>query len=357
MKTPRKAGAKKASSNKALYRRIAVEEAFSIPEQMDAMRAMAAGAQEYDPDLFLWKVMSNPDGPVHARLLDLDDERLRIMDRDAVAVHVLSLTSTGVQMLDAGRGTALAMLANDRLADAVRRHPDRYAGLATLAPQDPARAAKEAERAINKLRLSGVIINSHTNDEYLSERKYWPILEAIAALDVPLYIHPRAPGPSMARAYRPDHLEHAIWGYQAETGLHALRLITGGVFDQFPNLKVVLGHMGEAIPYWLDRIDYMHKKSMIHMERPKLKRRPSDYFKHNFYITTSGVTWHPVLQFCISVLGADHIMFAIDYPYQDSAEAVALMNTAPISDEDKRRIFHKNAERVFHIKNEKSAAA
>jgi 5-carboxyvanillate decarboxylase len=357
MKNERKGKGKKAAPGKKSYRRIATEEAFSIPEQMDAMREMAMSAQEYDPDLFLWKIMTDSKGPVYARLLDVDDERLRIMDRDALAVQVLSLTSTGVQMLDADRGTALATLANDRLAEAIRRHPDRYAGLGTLAPQDPARAVQEIDRAVSKLKLNGFIINSHTNDEYLSERKYWPILEAIAALEVPLYLHPRAPGPAMARAYRTDRLEHAIWGYQAETGLHALRLITSGVFDHFPKLKVVLGHMGEAIPYWLYRLDYMHSRSMIGMDRPKVKRRPSDYFKQNFYITTSGMNWHPVLQFCIQVLGADRIMFAIDYPYQESAEAVEFLNSASISEEDKEKIFHTNAERVFHIRKAKAATA
>jgi len=357
MKRERKSKGKKVASSKKSYRRIATEEAWSIPEQMEAMREMAMSAQEYDPDLFLWKIMTDSKGPVYSRLLDVDDERLRIMDRHGVNVHVLSLTSTGVQMLDADRGTALATLANDRLAEAIRRHPDRYAGLATLAPQDPQRAVKEIDRVVGKLKLNGFIINSHTNDEYLSERKYWPVLEAIASHDVPLYIHPRAPRPAMARAYRTDHLEHAIWGYQAETGLHALRLITSGVFDHFPKLKIVLGHMGEAIPYWLYRIDWMHGKSIIGFDRPKLKRRPSEYFKENFYITTSGMNWHPVLHFCINVLGADRIMFAIDYPYQESGEAVEFMNSAPISEEDKDKIFHKNAEQVFRIKKAKAAAA
>jgi predicted TIM-barrel fold metal-dependent hydrolase len=218
-----------------------------------------------------------------------------------------------------------------------------------VAPQDPARAIKEADRAINKLKLNGIIINSHTNGEYLSEQKYWPLLEAIASFRVPLYIHPRAPMPAMVAPYRTNHLEHAIWGYQAETGLHGLQLIVSAVFDHIPNLKIVLGHMGEAIPYWLYRIDNRFERSIPRGDRPKLKHRPSDYFKQNFMITTSGMNWHPVLQFCISVLSADNIMWAIDYPYQESAEAVEFMNAAPISDEDKEKIFHRNAERVFGI--------
>jgi 5-carboxyvanillate decarboxylase len=338
-----------AQATKKSYRRIATEEAFAIPEQMDAMRGVVAKATEYDPDLFLWN-RTLGGGTLYERLLDLESERLRIMDQDGVAMHLLSLTSTGVQMLDADKGTALATLANDRLAEVIRRHPDRFAGMATVAPQDPARAVKEVDRAINRLKLNGVIINSHTNGEYLSERNYWPILEAVAALKVPLYIHPRAPMPAMAAPYRTNHLEHAIWGYQAETGLHGLQLITSGVFDHIPDLKIVLGHMGEAIPYWLYRIDDRFRRSIPRGDRPALKQRPSDYFKQNFMITTSGMNWHPVLQFCMSVLSADNIMWAIDYPYQDSPEAVEFMNTAPISDEDKDKLFHRNAERVFGIK-------
>jgi predicted TIM-barrel fold metal-dependent hydrolase len=350
MKTKRGAGAKKAPSKKKSFRRIATEEAFSVPEQMEAMREVLAKTTEYHPDLFLWKTQTDPNGPVNKPLLDLEGERLRIMDRDGVDMHLLSLTSTGVQMMDPDRAADVAVAANDRLADVIRRHPDRFAGLATVPPQNPARAIQELERAINKLKLNGVIINSHTDGEYLAERKYWPLLEAIAGLKVALYIHPRAPIPAMAAAYRPYHLEHAIWGYQAETGLHALNLIVSGVFDHIPNLKIVLGHMGEALPYWLYRVDWMHGRASIHFDRPKLKKRPSEYFKQNFMITTSGMNWNPVLQFCIEALGADNIMWAIDYPYQESREATEFMNRAPISDVDKHKIFHKNAERVFHIK-------
>ena len=350
MTTKRKSRATKSAPKRREVRRIATEEAFSTPEQMDAMREILANTTDYHPDLFLWKTQTDPNGPVNKPLLDLEGERLRIMDRDHVDMHVLSLTSTGVQMMDPDRAADVAVAANDRLAEVVRRHPTRFAGLATIPPHNPARAIAELERAINKLKLNGVIINSHTNGEYLAERKYWPILEAIAALKVALYIHPRAPIPAMASAYRPFHLEHAIWGYQAETGLHALHLIVSGVFDHLPNLKVVLGHMGEALPFWLYRVDYMHGRAVIHFDRPKLKKRPSEYFKRNFMITTSGMNWNPVLKFCIDAIGADNIMWAIDYPYQGSKEATDFMNRAPISDADKQKIFHKNAERIFHIK-------
>lgn len=351
MSPQRKPAKAKAGAKKKGFRRIATEEAFSTPEQMDAMREILAKQTQYHPDLYLWKVQTDPNGPVNKPLLDLEGERMKIMDRDGVDMHLLSLTSTGVQMMDAARAADVAISSNDRLAEVIQKHPTRFAGLATVPPQDVPAAIKETERAIGKLRLNGIMINSHTNGEYLSDKKYWPLLEAIAGLNVPLYIHPRAPIPAMAEAYRPQHLEHAIWGYQAETGLHALRMIVGGVFDAVPKLKVVLGHMGEAIPYWLFRLDYMWCTVAIKMEgRTTLKRKPSEYFRDNFMITTSGMNWNPTLKFCIEVLSADNIMWAIDYPYQTSPDAVAFMNKAPISDADKHKIFHKNAERVFHIK-------
>ncbi len=159
----------KSKSKRKHYRRIATEEAFSIPEQMDAQRELLATTQEYDPDLFLWKIQTDPSGPVYHNLLDLFEQRLRTMDEYDVDMHLLALTSTGVQMMSPEKGTAVAAIGNDRLHDAIQRYPDRFAGLATIAPQDPAGAVKEIERAITKLKLSGVMINSHTNGEY-SER-------------------------------------------------------------------------------------------------------------------------------------------------------------------------------------------
>lgn len=330
-------------------RRIATEEAFSVPEQMAAMRKVVDAATDYDPDLFLWERLL-AGGEINRRLLDLDDERLAIMDKAGLDVAVLSLTSTGVQMMDADTATGVATTANDQLAEAIARHAGRYAGLATVAPQAPEAAAKEVDRAIKKLGLHGVVINSHTDGEFLDEPGYRPVLEAIADAGAPLYIHPRSPGPLHAPVYRKDHLEHAIWGYHAETGLHALRLITGGVFDDFPDLKIVLGHMGEGLAFWLYRIDYMHEMTKhMGMKRRELARKPSDYVRDNVYITTSGVNWTPPLEYNIDVLGVDRVMFAVDYPYQETFEAVNWLNDAPLSDSDKERVFAGNAERVFGI--------
>ncbi|MEJ0035471.1 MAG: amidohydrolase family protein [Gammaproteobacteria bacterium] len=327
------------------YRRIATEEAFATPRQQDAIRSLMARTPGYDPDTWLGGMQTK--GLIAERLADLDGERLRIMDQSQVDMAVLAMTSTGVQQFEADEATAVAENGNDVLAEAIRRHPTRYAGLATIPVQDPKRAVKEMERAITKLELNGVMINSHTNGEYLDEDKYWPILEAAAGLDATVYIHPRAPSPAMREPYRRYQLEHAIWGYAVEVGLHAVKLLMCGVFDKYPNLRIVIGHMGENIPYALYRMDWMH--GHFNFDRPKLKLTPSEYFKRNFTITTSGVNWAQALDFCIKVLGADNIMWAVDYPYQETVEATQWLNDAPISESDKEKIFHKNAERIFKI--------
>jgi predicted TIM-barrel fold metal-dependent hydrolase len=323
-------------------RLIATEEACAFPDQVSAMRKLAEHPGD-DPDLVMWSRFLSPAyAPVLRRLLDVDGERLTIMDEGGVDVQVLSMTSPGVQMFDADTATAMAASANDRLADAIARHPTRFAGLATVAPQDPRRAAKEVDRAINKLKLNGLIVNSHTHGEYLDDPKFRPILEAAVASQAAIYIHPRNPPfPASKILDGPYNLFGAIWGFQVETGIHAMRLIVNGVFDVFPDLTIVLGHMGEALPYWVYRIDYMW--------RGKLKRKPSEYLKHNFVITTSGVNFHPTLQYCHTVVGADRIMFAVDYPYQETLEAVEFMRRAPLPQTDLESIAHRNAQRVFRI--------
>jgi 5-carboxyvanillate decarboxylase len=334
------------------YRLVATEEACSTPEQAEAMRKSATG-NWHDIDLKLWRGMlsQNPPGAVFRRLLDLEKERLDIMDQAGVDMHVLSLTSPGVQIFDPDTATAIAETANDRIAEAIKKHPTRYAGLASFAPQDPKRAAKEIERAITQLKLNGLIVNSHTDGEYLDEPKFWPILEAAIAVNAAIYIHPRNP-PLPAGQYLAGsefNLYNAIWGYQAETGLHAMRLIVNGIFDRYPDLKIVLGHMGEGLPYWLYRIDYMYNVGHTLRHQGSLKRKPSEYVKSNFLITTSGVNFHPTLEYCHKVLGPDNIMFAIDYPYQETMEAARFMQTAPLPENDVEKIAHGNAERIFHI--------
>ncbi|MBO0685873.1 MAG: amidohydrolase [Candidatus Dormibacteraeota bacterium] len=338
------------------FRRIAAEEAFSIPEIADELRKVARGPGR-SLDLLLVRGIYDADpgsgrSGFLAPLLDLEGERLRDMDANGVDMQLLLLTAPGVQMFDADTATELAALSNDRLAEVISRHPDRFAGLASFAPQSPKRAAREMERAMRDLKLNGFVVNSHTNGEYLDDPKYWPILEAAEALEGCIYIHPRAPSDGMAAPFADYGMDTAQWGYGMEVGTHAVRLMLGGVFDRFPRLKICIGHMGEAVHFWSWRIDFMSGARQRRRAAgvPALELKPSEYFKRNFLITTSGVEDPLALDYSIKALGAENVLWAIDYPYQPSAPSVAFMDSAPISDQDKAKVYAGNAERVFHIK-------
>jgi 5-carboxyvanillate decarboxylase len=332
-------------------RRIATEEAFSIPEVADALRDLCAGPAHGIDMMLVKKIyggVSGYQGRFLAPLLDLEEERLRDMDANRVDMQILSLTAPGVQLFDADTATDLAVVANDRLAEVIRRHPTRFAGLASFAPHSPRRAAKEMERAVQKLGLNGFIVNSHTNDEYLDDPKYWPILEAAEALDRCIYIHPRGPSTGLSGPMRDYGMFSALWAYGVEVSTHAVRLILSGVFDRFPKLRICLGHMGEAVHFWLWRLDFMGARAQG-SEGPKLKLKPSDYFRRNFVITTSGQESPLALDFSIKQLGVENVMWAIDYPYQPSAPAVAFMDGVELDDAQRSALYHGNAERVFHI--------
>jgi 5-carboxyvanillate decarboxylase len=285
-----------------------------------------------------------------ARLVDLD-ARLKEMDALGQDMAVLSLNPPGVQPYPAADAVPLAREFNDALAAIVRRHPGRFGGLATVAPQDPVAAAAEIERAMGPLDLNGIMINSHTGGRYLDEPEFAPLLAAAEAHRAPIYLHPRAP--SMLDAYRDYGMPGAIWGFQAEAGLHAMRLILSGTLDRYPELTVVLGHLGEGIPYWLRRIDNRHafaaRTAGAATPMPRLSLTPSEYFRRNFVITTSGIDDPDVLGLALSAVGADKIMFAIDFPYEDPAAAVAFLRDVPLTDDQRTAIGHRTAERVFAI--------
>ncbi len=335
-------------------RRIATEEAFSIPEVAAGLRDVARSPTVSQDLILVQRIYDAKVDDVQARLLprllDLEKERLRDMDENGVDMHLLSLTAPGVQMFDADTATELAALANDKLAAVIKRHPKRFAGLATFAPQSPKRAAKEMERAIEKLKLNGFIVNSHTYNEYLDYPKFFPILEAAEALDACIYIHPRAASDGMCAPFRDYGLDSAQWGYGLEVSTHAVRMMVSGLFDRFPKLKICIGHMGEAVQFWLWRLDYMNKNAQSRGSAPKTKLTPSEYFKRNFVITTSGQESHLALDFSIKALGIDNVMWAIDSPYQPSAPAVKFMDTAPVSAAEREKLYHGNAERIFHVK-------
>jgi len=282
-------------------------------------------------------------------LVDVEAHRLPQMDDYGVDMHLLSLTAPGVQMFDADTATELAALANDHMAAICRKYPSRFAGLASFAPHSPKRAAKEVERAMTTLKLNGLIVNSHTHGEYLDDPKYWPILEAAEAMNACIYIHPRAASDTLKGPLQDYGMDSAMWGYGVEVGTHAVRMMAGGVFDAFPNLKICIGHMGEAIPFWLWRINFMNSRAQVVGRARRTKRSMAEYFQDNFVVTTSGVEDPLALRYTIDKLGIDNVMWAIDYPYQPMKPAVDFIDAFHCTDAERHALCHGNAERIFHI--------
>jgi len=286
-------------------------------------------------------------------LQDLDQIRLQHMDEAGIDRQVIALTAPGVQVMDKETAVAFSRVANDELAEAVRRHPTRFTGMIAVAPQDPAAAALEIERGVTRLGMNAVIINSHTQGEYLSDSKFWDIFAAAEAHDVPIYLHPNSLPKNMIGSFQDCGLDGAIYGFGVETGLHALRIITAGVFDRFPKLQLIIGHMGEALPFWAYRLDYMHRATVLSNRYESIKplrKKPSDYLRENFFITNSGVAWEPAIKFTQDIVGVDRVMYAMDYPYQYAADEVTAMDNMAMSAEAKKKFFQTNAESVFKIK-------
>jgi 5-carboxyvanillate decarboxylase len=338
------------------YRRIATEEAWAPRELINLYRHALEGKTIDDPGFYsLWGFFAGASDRAQVlteRIQDLDERRLADMDATGIDRQVVALTAPGVQIFEAELATALATRFNDELAEAVRRHPTRFAGLAAIAPQDPPRAAQELERAVRALGLKGAIVNSHTGGEYLDDPKFWDIFAACEALDVPLYLHPNTPSKAMIEPYLARGLDGAVFGFAAETGLHALRIVVAGVFDRFPRLKIVLGHLGEALPYWLYRLDFMHGiivRTKRYASAPPLKKPLSAYLRENFYYTTSGMGWAPPIMFVHDVMGADRLLYAMDYPYQFVPEEVVTQDNLPLSPADKLKFYQTNAERLFGL--------
>ena len=277
------------------------------------------------------------------RLLDAGERRLESMDAAGVDVQVLSLTSPGVEQFDPAIGMDLARKCNDQLAEVIRRHPDRFAGFAALAPNDPETAADELQRAVAELGLKGWKTHSNYGDSYLDERKYWPILERAEQLGVPIYLHPTIPAMPPLRKYG-FALAGAPFGFGIETSMCMMRLIYSGAFDRYPGLKIMLGHLGEGLPFLLQRIDFAYVRPWFDPDaRPDLERKPSDYLRENVFVTTSG-NYLPAAFMCThDAMGIDRILLATDYPYEDSSECMQFLEGLPISGEDRDKILFGNA--------------
>jgi 5-carboxyvanillate decarboxylase len=347
-------------------RKIAFEEHFTTPQQAGYIKAIIektypvkkVNREEENLNIEIrWVPTSDQSGTLVGstaildKLLDVGEGRLRDMDKSGIDVQVLTLVSPGVQMLDAAAAVSTMKTSDDYLAEVVRAHPDRFVGLATLAPQNPRQSVKELERAVGRLGLRGACIHSQTKDHYLDEKQFWPIFEAAEAMDVPIYLHARIPSRQMVKAYEGyPGLALAFWGYGAETSLHAVRLICSGVFEQFPRLRIVLGHLGEALPFWLWRLDRRWTAGAGGSAR--FSRKPSDYFRENFFITTSGNFWFPPLQECLLAIGADKVLFAVDYPFEASQDGAQFIENVPISQADREKICYRNAEKLLKLGNQ-----
>lgn len=328
--------------SKRKYLRIACEEAFSTPAIVAELTRLAGGVPS---------MKSGPiAGPFMPNLLDLGEGRVQGMDAAGVDVQILSLSSPGVQTFEPATAVSMAREVNDQMAEYIRKYPTRFGGLATIAPQAPAETVKELERCIKTLGLNGGMINSHTNGEYLDNKKYWPILEAFEALDVPLYIHPRDPVPGLEVPLAIPGFAVG-WGFAVETATHALHMIAGGVFDQFPKLRVVLGHLGETLPFLLDRMDnrYIWQFNTFNQQRP-IKRLPSEYIHDNFVVTSSGMNYSAPVKAAIEALGADKVLFSVDHPMEDQTQVVKEAELIQLPADVKKKFYETNAKRVFKLK-------
>ena len=339
------------------YLRIATEEAFATREQVDWYLRMVKDGTADRGLTSLWgfyaRSPSERATQVLERLLDLGEQRIRHMDETGIDKAVLALTAPGAQaLLDVNEARGLAQRANDYLAEHVEARPQRYIGMTTVAPQDPDWSAREIVRGARQLGFKGVQINSHTHGEYLDAPKFDPIFRALADTGQPLYIHPQTPPDAMIGPMLEAGLDGAIFGFGVEVGLHLLRLITSGIFDRYPDLQIMVGHMGEALPFWTYRLDYMHQATVRakRYERIKpLKKTILGYLRSNVLITTSGVAWAPAIKFTQEVVGEDRVMYAMDYPYQFHADEVRTHDTLDIPLSAKKKLMQTNAERWFRL--------
>lgn len=284
------------------------------------------------------------------RLRDVGDGRIAAMDEAGIDVQVLSLNSPGVEQLSAEDAIVLARDTNDVLASAVAAHPDRFAGFATVPTAAPERAAPELERAIRELGFKGVMINGHQQGRYLDDPRFEPIVATAERLDVPIYIHPTQPPDAVVdawyRGFAPEltyMFANAGWGWHIETAVHVLRMVLGGVFDRHPRLQVIVGHLGEGLPFMMSRVDVMGQR-LTRLERPV-----SAYLRENVHYTISGFNYQRTFLDLLLEVGVDRIMFSADYPYASMAAARAFLDEIPVTPADRERIAHGNAERLLRM--------
>jgi uncharacterized protein len=284
------------------------------------------------------------------QLCDLGDNRIAEMDAAHIDVQVLSLTSPGAEQLEAAEAAKVARDSNNLLADAVRKYPSRFAGFATLPIADPGAAASELNRMVVEHGFKGAVINGHNRGRYLDDKFFWPIFERAQQLQTPIYLHPtQPPKPALDALYGgfspmvTEMFAGPGWGWHIETAVHVLRIILGGAFDKYPELQLIIGHMGESLPFMLSRLDVMP------MTMTKLARPVSAYLRENVHYTFAGFNFTPTFLDLFLQVGVDRIMFSADHPYGSMSEARAFLDRLPVSSADKEKIAHLNAERLLRM--------
>jgi 5-carboxyvanillate decarboxylase len=333
-------------------KRIAIEEHFTTDTYLEFLKTHGAPAHG-TPGSAPGARSVSAEGRIASlarmsKIIGLSKERLGEMDSAGIDMQVLSLTLPGPEIFSPAEGTEISIKMNDEIFSLMNGHPGRFASFAAIAPQDPSGSARELERAVTKLGFKGAVVNSNIQGEYMDLEKYWPIFEKAQSLNVPIYIHPKEP--SMIKAYEAyPALTRAMWGFAADAGLHAMRLICGGVFDQYPRLKIILGHLGESLPFWLWRLDKQWRHEKMMPGAKQINKEPSQYIKENFFITTSGMFWPLALEFVLKAVGPDRVMFAVDYPYESSQVAVEVIDSLAIAQVDKEKIYHLNSEKVLRL--------
>jgi uncharacterized protein len=322
-------------------RTITLEEHFATPAFLEGPgRKLKEQARSF----------GGPAGTVLEQLCDLGEKRVAEMDAAAIDVQVLSLTSPGMEQLDRTEAPALAREANEFLANAVRDLPTRFGGFAALPTAAPDAAVAELERTVRDYDFKGAVINGHVQGRYLDDQFFWPILECAEALNVPIYLHPTQPPKAVINASYAgfsqivtELLAGPGWGWHIETAIHLIRIILGGTFDRYPRLQILVGHMGEALPFMLPRLDTMN------VAVTKLNRPITAYLRENVFYTFSGFNFIPAFLNLLLEVGVDRIMFSADYPYQSMRQARAFLDRLPVSSLDRERIAHQNAEFLLRL--------
>lgn len=332
-------------------KKIDFEAHFVTEEWIEALYNNAGFPKFVDEEDKKRRLYYNPDAcepfgdPLLNRLREVGEDRIAYMDKAGVDIQVMSLTSPGVEHLDPQVGAGIARHANDFLAEKIRKYPDRFMGFASLATRDPEEAAKELERAVKELGLKGWKTHSNYGDAYLDDKKYWPLLAKAEELDIPIFLHPASPMIPQLRTYG-FALGGAPFGFGIETSLVMMRLILSGALDAFPNLKIILGHLGEGLPFVLQRIDFAFERPHLKADRgvvPPIKKNPSHYLKKNMFMATSGNYLPAAFKCTQEALGSDKIIFGSDFPYEESSECINFLESLSLSDEEKSKIYHQNA--------------